>query len=128
MINFVRKNVKGGRCNAFIRLYKFGIGDKVFGILSKELNVNGKICDLLEKYFETLNKYEKLFARKLDSKYEDYRDIIRGKNLIILTKKLDTLPLNKELSKVDSKKNSNGFWFYKFIPFCLSAMWYEKSG
>ena len=56
MRNFVRYSIKGGRCNAFIHHYKSEISDEVFNNISKELNVNRNICDLLEKYFEFLNK------------------------------------------------------------------------
>ena len=57
MRNFVRKAIKGGRCNAFNQHYKSEISDEVFNIISKELNVDdGNICDILEKYFEFLKK------------------------------------------------------------------------
>ena len=59
---FMRKilpnSTKGGRCNAFIQYYKSEISDDVFIIISKELNVNANICDLLESYFDFLSKYE----------------------------------------------------------------------
>ena len=50
--NFVRKAIKGGRPNAFNQHYKCEISDEVFNIISKELNVDGNECDILEKYFE----------------------------------------------------------------------------
>ena len=75
MRKFVRKAIKGGRCNAFIQYYKSETSDEVFNIISKELNVNVNICGILEKYFEILNKYEIQYAKKFDSKYDDYRDI-----------------------------------------------------
>ena len=56
MNNFVRKAVKGGRAKAFNQHYKSEISDEVFITISKELNVNGKICEILEKYFDFLNK------------------------------------------------------------------------
>ena len=74
MRNFVRKAIKGGRCNAFNQHYKSEISDEVFNFISKELNVNGNICDILEKYFEFLNKHVKQYAKEFDSKYDDYRD------------------------------------------------------
>ena len=53
----------------------------MFNTISKELNINGNICEILEKYFELLNKYEKQNAKEFDSKYDDYRDIDqKGKN------------------------------------------------
>ena len=74
MRNFVRKAIKGGRCNAFIQHYKSEISDEVFNIISKELNVNSNICKILEKSFKFLNKYEKQYAKEFDSKNDDYRD------------------------------------------------------
>ena len=88
MRNFVRKSIKGGRCIAFNQYYKFEISDEVFNNISKELSVNGNICNLLEKYFEFLNKYEKQYANEFDSNYDDYRDINRKERKNLLTKNL----------------------------------------
>ena len=52
MRKFTGKSVKGGRCNAFNQHYKAEKSDKVFIIISKELNVNGNVCYLLGKYFD----------------------------------------------------------------------------
>ena len=49
--NFVRKSIKGGRCNAFNQHYKSEISDKVLNIISKELNVDGNECETLKKLF-----------------------------------------------------------------------------
>ena len=49
MGNFVRKSIKGGRCNAFNQHYMSEISDEVFDIISKELNLNGNVCDIPEK-------------------------------------------------------------------------------
>ena len=75
MRNFIRQSIKGRRCNAFNQHYKSESSDEVFNINSKEVNVNGNKCDLPEKYFEFLRKYEKLYGKEFVSKYEDYRDI-----------------------------------------------------
>ena len=56
MENFVRTSIKGSRCNNFSQHYKLEISDEVFKVISKKLNVNGNICDLLERYFEFLSK------------------------------------------------------------------------
>ena len=86
MRNFVRTAIKGGRFNAFNQHYKPEVSDEVLNLISKELIANGNICDLLDKYFEFLNKYEKQYAKEFDSNYDDYRDIDQKKKLIILTK------------------------------------------
>ena len=78
MRNFVRKAIKRGRCNAFSQRYKSEISDEVFNINSKELivdNDSGNVYDILEKYFEFLNKHEKEYKKEFDSNYGDYKDI-----------------------------------------------------
>ena len=75
MRNFVRKAIKGRRCNALIQHYISESSDEEFNIISIELNVNGNIYENLEKYFESLNEHEKQNTKEFDSKYDDYRDI-----------------------------------------------------
>ena len=43
MRNFVRKAIKGGRCNALNQHYKSEISAEVFNIISKELNVDSYV-------------------------------------------------------------------------------------
>ena len=104
MRNLLRKSVKIGRCNAFNQPYKSEFSDKVCNFISKELNVSGNIFDLLEKNFEFLNKYENLNAKEFDSKDEGYRDFIEKDRTDYINKKLNMLPIQRELSKLDIKK------------------------
>ena len=124
MRNFVRKSIKGGRCNAFNQRYKSEISDEVFNIISKELNVNGNICDILEKYFEFLNKHEKQYEKEFNSKYDNYRDFDQKEKEKYVNEKLDLLPIHKELSKLDSNKTQMDYDATSLYP---SAMWDEKS-
>ena len=124
MRNFVRKSIKGGRCNAFNQHYKFEISYEVFNFISKELNVNGNICEILEKYFKFLNKYEKQYAKEFSSKYVDYRDINEKGKTDFINKKLNMLPIHKELSKLDSNKTQLDFDATSLYP---SGMWVENS-
>ena len=124
MRNFVRKAIKRGRCNAFNQQYKSEMSDEVFNIISKELNVSGNICDILEKYFEILNKLEKQNAKKFDSKYDDYRDIdLKGKTNYS-NKKHNMLPTHKGLSKLNLNKTQMDYDATSLYP---SAMWDGKS-
>ena len=75
MRNFVRKAIKGGRCNAFNQHYESETSDEVLNFISKKLDNTDNICEILEKYFKFLNNYEKQYAKEFDSKYDDYRDI-----------------------------------------------------
>ena len=124
MRNFVRKSIKGGRCNAFNQHYKSEISDEVFNFISKELNVSGNICDILEEYFEFLNKYENQDTKEFDSNYDDYRDIDQKEKEKYVNKKLNMLPVHKKLSKLDSNKTQMDFDATSLYP---SAMWDENS-
>ena len=120
MRNFVRKAIKGGRCNAFNQYYKSENSDEVFNIISKQLNVNSNICDILEKDFKFSNKYEKQYEKEFDSKYNDYRDINPKEKEEYVNKKLNMLPIHKELSKLDSNKTQMSYDATSLYP---SAMW-----
>ena len=123
MRNFVRKAIKGGRCNSSNQYYKSEISDEVFNIISKELNVDnvsGNVCDILEKYFEFLNKHEKEYKKEFDSNYGDYRDINQKEKEKFVNKKLNMLPIHKELSKLNLKKTQMCYDGNSFYP---SAMW-----
>ena len=81
----------------------------MFNIISKELNVNGKVCDTLEKYFEFLNKFEKQKVKKIDSKKMIVKILIKKKKTDYKNKKLNMLPIQKELSKLKSNKTQMYF-------------------
>ena len=117
---FVRKSVKGDICNAFNQRYKSEISYDLFNILSKELNNNGNIRDLLEKCFEFLNKYEKQYAKACDSKSDEYRDIDQEKKTDYINKKLNMLSTHKDLSQLDLNKIQTEFDATSLYP---SAMW-----
>ena len=82
---------KWGRCDAFNQHYKSEVSDEAFNIISKELNVNGNINEILEKCF----KYEKQYAKEFDSKYIEKRDIDQKEKTDWMNKKLNMLPNNK---------------------------------
>ena len=69
MRNFVCNSYKGGRCNSFIQKYESEVSDEVFIIISIKLKINGKIGELLEMYSEFSIKYEKVYAKYLNSIY-----------------------------------------------------------
>ena len=101
MRNFPRKAIKGDRCNGFNQRYESEVSDEVFIIISKELNVSGNICDILEKYFEFLNKHEKKYEKEFDSTNDDYRDIDQKEKEKYVNRKLNMLSIHKELSKLN---------------------------
>ena len=96
----------------------------MFNIISKELNVNGNICEILEKYFQLSNKYEIQNAKGFDSKYDDYRDIDQEEKTDFINKQLYLLSFHKELSNLDSSKTQMD---YDATSLYASAMWDEMS-
>ena len=56
---YVRQSVKGGRCAASNQYYISSNSDDFFNIMSKQLNFNDNICEILDKYFESTNKHRK---------------------------------------------------------------------
>ena len=63
MRNFFRNSIESGRCAALNQYEKSTISDEVYNNISKELGVNGIICEILDNNFEILNKYEKLYEK-----------------------------------------------------------------
>ena len=74
MRHFGRQSIKGGRCSALNQKYKSSVSDNVFNIFSKKIDINGKICDLSDKYIEFTNKHRKIIEKEYDSQFEDSRD------------------------------------------------------
>ena len=124
MRNFVRQSLKSGRCKVFDQHYKSEILDEMFKIISKELNVNGNLCDILEKCSEVLSKYEKKNAKEFDSKYDDYRDNDQKEKTYYINKKLNMLLIHKELSKLNSNKTQMDYDGTSLYP---SALWDKNS-
>ena len=96
MRHFVRQSIKGVSCSALNQYYKSTISDEVFIIISKELNVNGNVCELIDKYFEYTNKHTKSLKNGYDSQIDYYRDINQEER---------THSINNKLSKLTIPKN-----------------------
>ena len=96
----------------------------MFIIISKKLNVNGNLYEILENYFKILNKDDKQYAKKLYLKYDDYRKIAEHEKSDYVNRKLNMLPIHKELSNIDSNKTQMDNDATSLYP---SAMWDENS-
>ena len=71
-----------------------------------------------------LNKFEKKKAVEFDSKDDEYRDIDQKQITAFINKKLNMLPIHKELSKLILNKTQMDFDATSLYP---SAMLYENS-
>ena len=72
---FVRQSIKGGGCTAFKQFYKSNKAENVFEIISRELNVQGIICEIVEAYIKYVNDFKKQLEKQNDSIFKDYRNI-----------------------------------------------------
>ena len=106
---FVRNSKKSGRCAALNQYCKSTISDEVFNIISKGLGVIGKKCEILDKYFEFSNKYDKLYAIDFDSKYDDHRDVNQKEKTDFINNKINLLPIHEQLSKLNLKNTQMDF-------------------
>ena len=124
MRHFVRQNIKGGRCGSFNQYFKPSISDEVFNVISKELNVNGNICEILDEYFEYTNKHRKKTENEYDSQVEDYRGNDEEQRTKHINEELNKLPIHKNLQKLNLNDVTVDF---DATILYTSAMWDENS-
>ena len=124
MRHFVGQSIKGGRCGSFNQYYKSSTSIEVFIIISKELNVNGNLCEILDKYFVYTNKHRKIIENEHDSQFEDSRDFNQERRTKNLNKELNKLAIHKKTQKLNVNDVMMGFDAISLYP---SAMWDEYS-
>ena len=73
----------------------------MFNIISKKLDINGNVCEILERFFEYTNKHRKIFENEYDSQFIDYRDNDEEERTKHTNRELNTLPNHKKLQKLD---------------------------
>ena len=93
--HFVRQSIKGGRCSTLYQYYKSNISDEVFNFISKDLDINGNVCEILEKFFEDTNKHREIKENEYDSQFNDYRDNDEEERTEHINKELNKLPIHK---------------------------------
>ena len=125
MRHFVTQSIKGGCCSALNQYYKSNISDEVFEIISKELDINGNVCEILEKYFEYTTKHRKIKENEDDSQLKDYRDNDEEERTEQINKELSKLPIHKKVQKIDV--NNDVLMDFDGSSLYLSAMWDENS-
>ena len=126
MRDFVRQSIKGGRCSALNQYYKSNFSDEVSNIISKELDTNGNVCEVLERYFEYINtkKHRKLIEDDYDSQFNDYRDNDEEERTKHINKELNKIPIHKKIEKLNHNDVMMDFDATSLYP---SAMWDENS-
>ena len=72
MRQFVGQSNKVGRCSALNQYYKSSTSVNVFSFISQETNIQGNICEIIDKFFECKKKNKKTFKTEYDSQFQDY--------------------------------------------------------
>ena len=121
---FVRQAIKEGSCAALNQHYKSIISDEVFEIISKELDIKGNVCEIIEKYFENTNKHRKKLENDYDLQFNDYRDNDEEERTKQNNKEPKKLPKHKKLQKLNLNDVMMDFDATSLYP---SAMWDENS-
>ena len=125
MRHFAKQIKKRGRCSALNEFYISNISDEVFNFIPKELDINGNVCEISEKYFEYTNKHRKITGNEYLSQLYDSRDNDEEERTEHINEELNKLPTQKKLQKLgfsnDFKKD---FDVNSLYP---SAMWDENS-
>ena len=125
MRHFVIQSIKGGRCGSYNQYYKSTDSDEVFNNISKELNVIGKVCEIIDKDFEYTNKSRKTLENEYDWQFNGYGDINQEERSIYINNKLSKSIIHKELQKLNL--NVDVMMDYDGNSLYPSAMWDENS-
>ena len=96
----------------------------MFNVFSKELNFNGNICEILDKYFEYTNKQRKILEDDYDSHFNDYRDNDEEERTEHFNKELNKLPIHRKLQKLNLNDVMMDF---DATSLYSSALWDDKS-
>ena len=121
---FIRQSIKGGRVCAFNQYYKSKHCDDILEIIKKELGVIGTVYNTIEAYMEYKNKHFKIFEKKYESQFDDYRDEDIDKKEKYINEKLSQLPIHQLIKQI---KLEELLWDFDATSLYPSAMWDEKS-
>ena len=124
MRNFVRQTRKSGRYLALNQLCTSTLSDEVFNIISKEVAVNGNLCEILDLCFEYTKKQRKIIEDEYDSQIDDYRDNDEEERTKHNNKEFNKLAIHKKLQKLNLNEVTMDFDATSLYP---SAMWHENS-
>ena len=121
---FVRQSIKGGRVCAFNQYYKSPHYDDIRKILSKELDVEGNIYVIIDKYLKHKKKYYDIYKKEYESQFDDYRNENEEKKTKYINETLGKLKIHQLLKQLEL---NHLLWDFDAVSLYPSAMWDEKS-
>ena len=123
MRNVVRRSLKGGLCAASNQYFISTISHEVFNVISKDLDINGNICEILDEYFEYANKQRERIENEYGSQFDDYPDNEEERTKHS-NEQLNKLAIQKRLQKLNLNDVMLDFDATSLFP---SAMWDKNS-
>ena len=122
--DFIHKTVHGGRVVALNRKFVSTSFNQIVNILRKYLGKEYEISTLFEIYFRQIAKVKKHYTQNYENKFVDYRKINKDHFDNYIKKKLSSLPISKELNKIDKSDLLASSDYNSLYP---SAMAHENS-
>ena len=116
---FVRQAAYGGRVCAFNQYYKSKSCDDILKIISKELNVEGKVYDIVEGYMKYKNKHFEIFEKEYEDQFIDYRNENMEEKEKYINEKLSNLPIHQLIIQL---KIIELLWDFDCVSLYPSAM------
>ena len=124
--DFIHKTVHGGRVVALNRKFVSTSFSQIVNILRKYFGKEHEISTLFEIYFRQIDRVEKYYTKKYENKFDDYRKINKQHFENYIEKKLSSLPISKELNKIDKSDllvSSDYNSLYPSAMAHISSMW-----
>ena len=106
---FVRQVAYGGCVCAFNQYYKSKHCDDILKFISKELCVKGNVYDIIEVYMEYKDKHFKIFEKKFENQFNDFRDENVTEKEKYINERLSSLRLHKMIRKNRINSLTMGF-------------------
>ena len=124
--DFIRKTVHGGRVVALNRKFVSSSFNQIVDILEKYLGKDQEISTLFSIYYRQINKVREHYNKKYESRYVDYRRIDTKEQEKYVNEKLASLPISKELNKIDKSDllvSSDYTSLYPSAMSCHKSTW-----
>ena len=93
-------------------------------IISKNLNVEGSIYDIIEAYLNYKNKHLKIYEKEYENQLIDYRDEDIEEKENYINEKLGEISIHQILKQM---KLDDILWDFDAVSLYASAMWDENS-
>ena len=122
----IRETVHGRRVVALNRKFVSSSFNQIVDILEKYLGKDQEISTLFSIYYRQINKVREHFNNKYESRYVDYRRIDTKEQEKNVNKKLASLPISKELNKIDKSDllvSSDYTSLYPSAMSCPKSIW-----